>query len=155
MTDELITFETAKLAKEKGFNIPLKKGFDSKGNIILFGKKKDYYITSDIYYSNDSLPREENTTHFPKIFLCTAPTQSLLQRWLREIHQIDVVISPERYSNGVNYCVQAQKFDLNEGCITQNFIVEGSYWFNDNHEYPTYEEALEKGLQEGLKLIKS
>lgn len=82
-------------------------------------------------------------------------TQSLLQRWLREIHQIDVVISPERYSNGVNYCVQAQKFDLNEGCITQNFIVEGSYWFNDNHEYPTYEEALEKGLQEGLKLIKS
>jgi hypothetical protein len=142
MRDELITFETAKLAKEKGFNIPLKKGFDSKGNIILFGKKKDYYITSDIYYSNDSLPREENTTHFPKIFLYTAPTQSLLQRWLREVHSINVYPIPSAFEEDKSYhdCrIQSFKYNINtEHC-----------WGN------TYEEALEVGLQEGLKLIKS
>lgn len=111
MKEQLITFETAKLAKEKGFR-------------LLVDFESSY------------------------------PTQSLLQKWLREKHNIDVVISPERYSNGVNYLVQAQKWDLNaDPEVNLNFVIKGSCWYNDNHEYPTYEEALEKGLQEALKLI--
>jgi hypothetical protein len=77
-----------------------------------------------------------------------------LQKWLREVHSIDVVMGPERYKTGVNYMVQAQKWDLNvDEDSHYNFVVKGSYWFNDNNEYPTYEDALEKGLQEALKLI--
>ena len=116
MEDQLITFETAKLAKEKGF------------------KNGIHYNGMGEYFTNT--------------------TQSLLQKWLREVHSIDVVIGPERYKTGVNYMVQAQKWDLSvDEDSHYNFVVKGSYWFNDNNEYPTYEDALEKGLQEALKLI--
>ena len=137
MKEELVTFDTAKLAKEKGFNEPV---------LAIYSGNQLGYI-------------QEGDTLFKKWNHCTdatysAPTQSLLQKWLREVHNIDVVISPERYKNGVNYMVQAQKWDLNANEeIHPNFVVKGSYWFNDNHEHPTYEEALEKGLQEALKLI--
>ena len=132
MKEQLITFDTAKLAKEKGFNIP-------RSNV--------YHVSSKTLTLSFSAI-ESDDKHY------TAPTQSLLQKWLREVHNIDVVISPERYSNGVNYLVQAQKWDLNaDPEVNLNFVIKGSCWYNDNHEYPTYEEALEKGLQEALKLI--
>lgn len=77
-----------------------------------------------------------------------------LQKWLRDKHNIDIIFEPERYKNGINYCVQAQCFDLINGDSKLNFIINATYMFNDNHEYPTYEQALEKGLSEALKLIK-
>lgn len=78
-----------------------------------------------------------------------------LQKWLRDNYNIDIVISPERYSDGVNYLVQAQKFNLNNFELSDdNFIEDASFWYNDDGDYPNYEDALEKGLLEGLKLIK-
>lgn len=133
MKDQLITFETAKLAKEKGFNEYCYNYWIDENT-----QTNEHYI--------GKLVKE-----FKPI---PAPTQSLLQKWLREKHNIDVVISPERYYTGVNYLVQAQKWDLNaDPEVKLNFVIKGSCWYNDNHEYPTYEEALEKGLQEALKLI--
>lgn len=58
MEDTLITFETAELAKEKGFNIPCKHLYDIKT-----GEYSDGYIFGDVIL---------------------APTQSLLQKWLRD-----------------------------------------------------------------------
>jgi len=146
MKEQLVEFETAKLAKEKGFNYPTSCGYEEKGEIY-----RPHYWDSDcdtnmIVLTEDSLDEE---------VICLAPTQSLLQRWLREEHNIDVVIIPERYSDGVNYLVQAQKWDLSINPNTSpNFVAEGSGWFNDNGDFPTYEKALEKGLIESLKLIK-
>ena len=137
MEEEIISFETATLAKEKGFP------GDNKWAIPLFYEKN----------LSDRFVLSPNSSHVND---CYAPSQSLLQRWLREEHNIDVVLAPERYKDGVNYLVQAQKFDFN--CNpeeNENFCTKGSYWFNDNHEYPTYEDALEKGLFEGLKLIEN
>lgn len=87
MREEIITFETAKLAKEKGFNIP----------------SLDY-----------------------------ATTQSLLQKWLREEHNINII--PPLYYSGKGYLcsvVSTPKIKF----------------------YKTYESALENKLQEALKLI--
>lgn len=86
--------------------------------------------------------------------LNTKPTQALLQKWLREIHNIDVVIIPERYKSGINYMIQAQKYDLEKGTLKENFTIDACGWYNDNHDWPTYELALEKGIYEALKLIK-
>lgn len=166
MKEHLISFETAKLAKEKGFNIPTKtayignkffeseetpNGYDGYDPSFKENWNKKGWVTN----------REggmcfgcklDNIKYFESY---TAISQTLLQKWLREVHNIDVVIVPERYKNGVNYLVQAQKFDLTSDPETNlNFCIEGSYWFNDNHEYPTYEDAMEKGLEEALKLIK-
>lgn len=61
--DEICTYEVAKLAKEKGFN------------------EKCYH-----YYQNGVLESDECFNRYNKGVdsVCSAPTQSLLQRWLRE-----------------------------------------------------------------------
>lgn len=132
MKEELVSLETARVANEKGFTWECERYFNDKDEMWT------YVNWGEGLYEGS----------------CFRPTQSLLQKWLRELHNIDVVISPERFKDGVNYCVQAQKWDLSSNPeLNPNFIVKGSYWFNDNGEYPTYELALEKGLQEALKLI--
>lgn len=141
MKEQLVSFKTAKLAKKKGF-----KGlFPTTDYIPMYVEDENTHI---------GILKEKQGEDDCRDDFYLAPTQSLLQKWLREVHNIDVVLSPERYSNGINYLVQAQKWDLNaDPEVNPNFVIKGSYWFNDNHEYGTYEEALEKGLQEALKLI--
>lgn len=172
MKEQLIAFKTAKLAKEKGFDIET-CDFYSEGiisNLIPQGDYKYLSVNYDdigedispygMWNWNSTNNSKRLITAFNECYgeeykeLYSAPTQSLLQKWLREVHNIDVVLSPERYSNGINYLVQAQKWDLTaDPEVNPNFVVKGSFWYNDNHEYPTYEKALEKGLQEALKLI--
>lgn len=111
MKEQLITFETAKLAKEKGV-----------------------IIKSDIAYNSIG------TLEIPRGINYYAPTQSLLQKWLREVHNIHT---------NVHYG------------LTFTFKINGDLKGNDYVDYSemdkfwgrTYEEALEKGLQEALKLI--
>jgi len=131
MKEELITYETAVLAKEKGFDIPCSNGWSRCPNL-------------DILLYNDAM--------VPHIL--EQPTQALLTKWLREKQNIDIIVQPERYSDGTNYCTQALMFDHKNGDSSENFVVDGTYLFNDNNEYPTYELAVEKALYEGLKLIK-
>ena len=114
MKEKIITFETAKLAKEKGFNEICEYGyFDRDDEIIL-----------DISDHNNS----DNLD-------ISAPTQALLQKWLREIHGI--IIS-------INYNHEIKKY-----CAT----IEETYYYEFAYDwYLTYEEALEKGLLAALKL---
>lgn len=123
MEDTLISFETAKLAKEKGFNW------------------KTYY-----YYNLDSKLNDESTIldrvngMYNHKFQGgnSAPTQSFLQKWLREKHKIHVQILPYNHK----YLISLLKYGQNGS--NPNF----------DEEHSTYEEALEIGLQEALKLIK-
>ena len=145
MKETIVSFKVAKLAKEKGFE-----------NKTPHKLRRVYYnhlgeVNGDVTKYIKAFVNKEDTTKYTTV---DAPTQSLLQKWLRDKHNIDVVTSPERYIDGINYLVQAQKWDLNSDPETNvNFVIQSSYWFNDNGEYPTYEEALEKGLQEALILI--
>lgn len=72
MKEELISFKCAKLAKEKGFNVVV----------------WDYY-EKDTNKHYCSITRE----HYNKGYNISAPTQSLLQRWLWETHHIWVEVT--------------------------------------------------------------
>jgi hypothetical protein len=112
MTEELVTLETAKMLIEKGFN--------ECRNVVDISNM-----------SNDDLPK--------RCFL--QPTQSIAQKWLREVKNLHIEIS----------------------------YIHGNYWIYDiltipEHDlvglsdrpllrYKTYEEALEAGIFEALKLI--
>jgi hypothetical protein len=119
MEEQLITFETAKLAKEKGFDWIKSdnKWYEDNGNL-------DFSFQG--YH--------ENTEN--KI---TAPTQSLLQKWLREEHNIAVYNKPLTDNSGR---WSAYVDDMEGHHHITYYIYEA-----------TYEEALEKGLYEALKLI--
>jgi len=70
------------------------------------------------------------------------PTQSLLQRWLREIHNIEVVPGPHFKK-------------LSYGCEVYHYTAKNvtGYTPIELNSSETYEEALEEGLIEALKLI--
>ena len=115
MQEQLITFETAKLAKEKGF-----------------------VITQIRWFNKQGIAQGFNTGPLDDVFY--RPSQSLLQKWLREVHGIHVWLIPAEVDKTYRaYVGHGIKLDLLECSYTQSFF--------------TYEDALEEGLQEALKLI--
>lgn len=129
MNEQLISFETAKLAKEKGFDISVNRAWSDKDNKI--GEYEHFY-----FFNND----EKVKDHF-RFPLYSAPTQSLLQKWLREKHHLIIIVAYQYEHDSTPYSYWIYK-ELQSLPINQ--------WVNDLN---TYEEALELGLQEALKLI--
>jgi hypothetical protein len=131
MKEQLITFETARLAKDKGFDIPTRNFYAD-----FTWKSIEIYSCNEVGYGEftDSM---ENEHGFGDIVLI--PTQSLLQKWLREVHKIDVFVVA---------CYIGEKKHRYSYYITNPLDTDA-----DGSESLTYEEALEIGLQEGLKLI--
>lgn len=81
---------------------------------------------------------------------CSAPTQSLLQKWLREVHEINVFI----YCYGFGYYPTHDNIHL----PTDKVKYVDRRWNTQNSlnlGFETYEQALEIGLQEALKLIET
>lgn len=138
MTETLVSFETAKLAKEKGFDEFCNSWYEED--------------TNNNTYSADDYNKYCNTTlTFENQY--SAPTQSLLQKWLREKYRIYfthkfVFTRTPREQINLKYSIW---YTIVSNPILQEDIkgwlrpIEGVY--------DTYEEALEQGLQETLKLI--
>nr|UWF97639.1 MAG: hypothetical protein [Bacteriophage sp.]DAO51306.1 MAG TPA: Complement C5-like protein [Caudoviricetes sp.] len=72
------------------------------------------------------------------------PPQSVAQKWLRETKNIHICI----YNCACGYGYEISKAD-NGTHIASSAYKET----NDGEKWDTYEEALEAGLQEALKLI--
>lgn len=134
MEEQLISFKTAKLAKEKGF--PQKNLFSCYRED---GRLTNYSASAHGYYL-----AQKNQNNNPLIdFKCIAPTQSLLQKWLREKHNLhclsDVTSTNTWYWK--IYCLK-----------TKTMLKTDDIYCKI---YNTHEEALEVDLQEALKLIKN
>jgi len=138
MKEELIAFDTAKLAKEKGFNIPCNDFYDLYDNP---NNKNLSYSLKDNWNDYKSY---------------SAPTQSLLQKWLREHVEIEIYVRPS-FKTLDKYIVCYMKWRDDRKFRQQYFIIP----LNDNsvpegthQDFNSYEDALEAGLYEALKLIK-
>jgi hypothetical protein len=131
MQEQLITFETAKLAKEKGFDFKV-------------------YKEEKIYDKLGYLLKPEDEV-FPNVEYFPAPTQTLLQKWLREVHNLYVDSYHDLTSDGKSIQYYTSWGFLQQKDIDGNQNVNG--WYDEYNDYKTYEEALEIGLQEALKLI--
>lgn len=131
MKEQLIEYKTAKLAKEKGFDVPvdsLYSKFSDNSMIIDNSYLKTYNEFKKIEYI-----KTENW-NVTKDFT-SAPTQSLLQKWLRDEHGINLTLMLDIISGIWMYNLNMKVIHQNERC-------------------KTYEQALEKGLHQALKLIK-
>jgi len=112
MTDEIIKEETAKLAKKKGFN---------NGCSQLWGTYNGY----------DGLHYADNFNQFNGDNQFSAPTQTLLGRWIRKEYKIHI----EVYCNASGFGYILTK--LNGTVIKE---IENDIFFESN------EDALEVGL---------
>lgn len=129
MTEELVTLETAKMLKEKGFNWKCEHTI-SCDNII---RRYDIPQSMSCCTEIDNEPVE---------FLC--PTLYVAQKWLRETKNIHICI----YNCACGYGYEISKAD--NGTHIASSAYKGT---NDGEKWDTYEETLEAGLQEALKLI--
>ena len=117
ITEDYCSFEVAKLLEEKGFDEPC-YGIWHIGNKLF-----------DINYEplDYSELREERLL---------APTHQMAMKWLREKHNIIIVIEPHSYNH------------MEEKTSSYDFSI----WYGDNYEHPlttnysTYEEAVEAAI---------
>lgn len=121
MNEYSISFPVAKLANEKGF-----KKCNSE---YLYDKKGDKVVNNPL----------DKFIWRGKYLI---PTQSLLQKWLRDVHGINVNVDTEI---GLMWIWRIQSLH-----------PESSYTGDVKYAefvYSTYEESLEVGLYEAIKLI--
>ena len=91
--DEICTYEVAKLAKEKGFDEECRDFYcNDKRQKRITRTSCNRQVTSFDYCSNSTLEDYDSPKEY---FHIAAPTQSLLQRWVRE--EKGLCISVEAY----------------------------------------------------------
>lgn len=141
MKDQLISLETSLLAKEKGFNLQTDYGYYERLQHSLEDRRDGSLIEFEYMPPRvlDSSYHDEFNREVGK-----APTQSLLQKWLRETQGQDVfVIQSEHRYYPVNNSAGMSISVLSA-------FIESLNW----KSFTKYEEALEEGLLRALKIIK-
>lgn len=138
MDDTLISFETAVLAKQKGFDEETQSFYHKNGELSDSDETCDAGCEGGMRFSQHFFKYNSNKGYIHGVFAC--PTQSLLQRWLREVHNIHITLTYDF----ITYDICIFSPDKQREIISRLF--EEIY-------FTQYETALEMGLQEALKLI--
>nr|DAI31198.1 MAG TPA: hypothetical protein [Bacteriophage sp.] len=128
MTEELITLETAKLLKAAGFEEDVRIFYElvgAEGVFELFESYKAQNYNANVYYFS-------------------ATTLFIAQKWLRETKNLHISIIRNACGYTYDICKADNGTHISEG------IFKGP---NDGGQWDIYEEALEAGIQEALKLI--
>mgnify|MGYP006374488903 CR=1 FL=1 len=128
--EEICTYEVCKLAKEKGFPQ------DVFGTCEM---KSSCYLKDGRYYKDGCIYPIENAY--------TAPTQSLLQRWLREEKGIQIYIDSDLDFDDETFVYEwqiANKENFDNG----GFEI---HRYNSVESHSTYELALEDALKYALE----
>ena len=142
MEDEIVSFETAMLLKEKGFNEPCSYYYeDNELYKLCYYQGDGSGFSSNNSPINDRLSCEE--------MQCTAPTQSLAQKWLRETRNITFNANPHSNDGKIIYVVTIKVISSNK-YIDFNVMMDNS---NKATMFDTYEDAIESGLKYCLKSI--
>lgn len=124
ITEDFVSFEVAKLLKEKGFSESCYMYYDNKGDIS--GK----YINPDIPFNYSSVP----------YYLC--PSQSMAMKWLRDVHKLSIepfYMFPAIWEIDIKYI--DKKTDLSE------------FEDIRDKSYNSYEEAVEAALKYTLEKL--
>lgn len=125
MTEEFVTLGTAKLLKEKGF----------KEDVFTFYESECAEGDFELFESYEGENFNARADNF------SAPTQSLATKWLRETKNMHIEISYMYVDYWIYDILTIPRHDL-VGLSDRPLA-----------HYKSYEEALEAGIQEALKLI--
>jgi hypothetical protein len=118
ITEDYVSFETAKLLKEKGFDVYGDGSFGSETKIWMeyspFGKIRDV------------------SSSRPSIKGYPAPTLQMARKWLREVHNIDIEIHTVRHLHNKWYSW---------------FVTSDKHVGTNNKREEKYEEACEAAIK--------
>lgn len=124
LTEDYVSYETAKLLKEKGFDIPVRTYYENDDyeividNEIIFGNAHNWNNSSTGYIS--------------------APTQAMAIKWLREVCGLIISIEFQENCPTWKWIIHIKSSDKKH----TNF-----------QHYDKYEEAIEVALEYALKYL--
>ena len=131
MQEKLVDRATAVLAKQKRFDWKCRGYYSSLHNIVMTNGT----LHGAVDHNNPYYDKFAGNPYY------SAPTQSLLQRWLREVHKLSVEVGNEYQLKSWNCYIVNQDND-SKPILTK-----------DDEYFSTYEAALEEGLYEALNLL--
>ena len=109
ITEDFVSFETAKLLKEKGFDYPtLHYYYDKDGDLVFswnIGAGKNEFV---------------------------APTLQMAMKWLRETHKLCTVVKPYVTEEGIFYLFEIKK--LNKDLIINERTKTGFDTYEESSE---------------------
>ena len=79
ITEDYVSFETAKLLKDKGFDVPCMGRYSVRS--------KEFHLDCTRLCNNGGL------------FECSAPTHQMAMKWLREVHKLHIEPHIQSYKN--------------------------------------------------------
>lgn len=126
-TEDYVSWELAKQLAKKGFNWKCDTYYDYQGKLC-------QYATTDVINRNTNGHGRQRKS---------APTLNQAQKWLREVHDIHIVVHPYVVANNNTLYYRQIWHNIHDkpvdGCNKVNF--------------KTYEEALSDALVKALELI--
>lgn len=120
ITEDYVSFETAKLLKEKGFDESTSMVYMSYGDLCRLNRY-------------DSIRNSNYNDITKNYFEYTAPTLQMTMKWLREVHNLWCEISPE--GKGLWY---REVYSLTD----EEYIPN-----SNGHKIKSYEEACETAIK--------
>ena len=119
ITEDYVNFETAKLLKEKGFNEEVKTfySYDTEFKIYDF-QEDDRWDTPNNWGEN----------------YWSVPTLQMAMKWLREVHNIEIVITPSMFWGRYNVSI----YKRNNNC---------PFGFDGDSLISSYKEACEAAIK--------
>ena len=134
ITEDYVSFETAKLLKEKGFDEITFTWYNGKGKFCV--GKNNY----DDYHINSFPDRDKNK--------CSSPTLQMAMKWLREVHNLFIEIqcygceADEKAHFEYSYVI-SEYVKINNGICT----VFGLEKRKAKSRFTSYEEACEAAIK--------
>ena len=132
ITEDYVSFETAKLLKKKGFDEKCQKVYMHNGQLLW----AQIFMEGESFVNNeciDLVAKYNNWTENNYAFLC--PTLQMTMKWLREVHNI--IIEPEPIWND-------KKWEYQLFIVTP---LNANFPYYEHNPYKFYEKCVEAGLK--------
>ena len=128
ITEDYVSYEVAKLLKEKGFNEPTFTYYNNDGDLM---NSCNFCGSYTLGCFNNVKDEKVN---------CAAPTLQMAMKWLREVHNILLFLLPAQENGKLVYLVEVWTWNEEEG------IYESTY-------APMPRKEPEKAIESALKYV--
>lgn len=120
-----VSLEISKLLKKAGFD------WKCSGIYVLDSENDPEYVFSTANFTNTSKEIEG-------YIRVSAPTLDIAQRWLREVKNIHIEVSPNSDMSAYAYSI---------------LLSWDKFWLCSPSSYSSYEEAQEEGIKQAIEMI--
>lgn len=157
ITEDYVSYETAKLLKDKGFDEKCPCSYRKKLVDNKIVDEEELFVSAHLMLTNSELEDKA----YKCIVYCSAPTLQMVMKWLRETHNVLVIPDYDYECTNKSYCYKIYK--LGENGKPERVPIEGVRYdtLGEPHvdvvayrdykrsffDYETYEEACEDGIR--------